>query len=80
VYHEDNDQVITYGYVNAFPLVFLCRERMLAGEHHTTLVSGDWRLWSEFRIGEVADGPLSEYDTDKQIEVILPKSLYPQFD
>ena len=79
VYHEDTDTVITYGYVNAFPNVFPCAERMMSGEHPATLVSGEWRQWAEFRPTEVAHGPFSEYVTEKQLEVRLPQTMYPTF-
>ena len=39
VYHEDEDEVVTYGYVDAFPDNFPCKERMIAGEHFATLIS-----------------------------------------
>ena len=51
----------------------------MAGEHSATLVTGDWRRWSENRLGEVADGPLSEFMTGKQVEVILPRHMYPNY-
>jgi hypothetical protein len=70
---------MTYGYVNAFPLVFPCKERMLAGENPATLVAGDWRRWSNFRPEEVADGSLSEFLTGKQIKIVLLQSMYPSF-
>ena len=79
IYHEDSDTVVTYGYINAFPEVFPCHERKMAGEHPATLVSGDWRRWSDFRLPEVPDGPLSEFLTGKQIEVVLPQDMYPAF-
>jgi hypothetical protein len=79
VYHEDTDTVVTYGYVTAFPRVFPCKERMMSGEDPATLVSGDWRRWADFRIADVADGPLSEFVTGKQLEVRFPQSMYPTF-
>ena len=79
VYHEDTDTVVTYGYVNAFPLIFPCKERMMAGEDPATILAGDWRRWSDFRLSEVDDGPLSEFLAGKQIEVVLPSSMYPAF-
>ena len=80
VYHEDKDEVCTYGYVNVFPNIFPCKERMLAGEDPATLLSGDWRRYSNYRPSDVADGPLSEFLTGKQIEAVLPRDMYPGFD
>ena len=52
---------------------------MMAGEDPATLLACDWRRWSQYRPSEVADGPLSEFVTGKQIEVELPQSMYPTF-
>jgi hypothetical protein len=79
VHHEDTDTVVTYGYVNAFPLNFPCKERMMSREDPARLVSGDWRRWSDFRPTDVAYGPFSEFVTGKQIEVTLPHFLYPSY-
>jgi hypothetical protein len=51
----------------------------MAGEDPATIVSGDWRRWSDFRSAEVADGPFSEFVTGKQLEVLLPQEMYPTF-
>jgi hypothetical protein len=79
VYHEDTDTVVTYGYVDVFPRNFPCKERMMSGEDPATLVSGDWRRWSDYRPGDVKDGPFSEFVTGKQLEVLLPQTMYPSF-
>jgi Reverse transcriptase (RNA-dependent DNA polymerase) len=79
VYDLDTSAVTTYGYVDAFPTRFPLRERDLAGEHPATLLCGQWRQWSAFRLNEVADGPLSEFLCGKQIQVNLPTSFYPSY-
>ena len=61
VYHEDEDKVMVYGYIEAFPHVFPCMEMKMAGENPATIASGDWRRYSSFRPDDVADGPFSEF-------------------
>jgi hypothetical protein len=53
----------------------------MAGEHPADLAihAGDWRRWSDFRLPEVPDGPLSEFLTGKQIKIQLPNEMYPTF-
>ena len=79
VYHKDENLVMSWGYVNVFPRKFPCVEQRLAGENPATLVTGDWRRWAHFSLQEVADRPLSEFLTGKQIKVVLPHSMYPEF-
>ena len=80
VYHEDSDSVMTYGYVDVFPNRFPMKDRLMAGENPATLAYGDWRRWSNFVPSKVKDGPLSEFLTGKQIEVVLLHEAYPSFD
>jgi hypothetical protein len=77
IYHMDTDTILTYGYVEAFPHRFPCRERQLAGEHSSTITDGAWRQWAEFRLTEVPDGSLSEFAVGKQLQVHLPRTMYP---
>jgi hypothetical protein len=79
LYHEDTDDVITYGYVEAFPHIFPCVEMKLAGENPATIASGDWRRYYHYSPHEVADGPFAEFACGKQLEVRLPKSMFPGY-
>jgi hypothetical protein len=62
-----------------FPQVFPCKERMLAGEDQATLLTGNWRHCSDFNPTKLTMAPLSDSLPGKQIEVVLPKQMYPGY-
>ena len=76
VYHFDSDSVLTYGYVEVFPNKFPCKERQMAGEARVTLTDGSWRACYDKRLGEVSDFELAEFATGKQLQVVIPQSVY----
>ena len=62
-----------------FSTKFSCCNRQLMGEDPATLTDGDWRRWCDHRPDEVPDGSYSEFVCGKQINVWIPRSLYPTY-
>ena len=79
VYHHDCNRVLTYAYLQAIPNTFPCRQRMMLGEDPDTPTDGEWRQWFNHHPMEVPDVGLIEYVIGKQIQVVLPQTMYPAY-